>query len=143
MGWKLPLAVIALLVLWDAAVPLFGIRQMPPWTLKARLAAGDAPVLLDVRTPFEYRLFHIPGAVNAPFPPPPPERLGIARDAEIVLICMTGHRSPVAAHQLKQAGYADVGNLMWGMAGYKLLGGPTVSGDAPADVPDDAPDGES
>jgi len=131
MDWKPLAVVVALWALWDLAVPLFGIHQMPPWTLARRLAEDRPPVLLDVRTPAEYVWFHIPGAVNTPYPPPDPASLGLSPDDEIVLICMTGHRSPIAAWQLKKAGYRNVANLTWGMSAYKLFGGETKSGEAP------------
>jgi rhodanese-related sulfurtransferase len=40
---------------------------------------------------------------------------------------MTGHRSPIAAKRLKKAGYENVSNLVWGMIGYRLSGGPVNS----------------
>ncbi|MBU1003846.1 MAG: rhodanese-like domain-containing protein [Proteobacteria bacterium] len=129
MNWKVLLAIVAFWAMWDLAVPLFGIRQMLPWELRQRIALDDTPVLLDVRTPAEYAWFHIPGAVNVPFPPP--QELDLPKDVEIVLICMTGHRSPPAAWQLKQAGFSNVANLTWGMSAYKLFGGRTKKGEAP------------
>ena len=131
MHWKILFVVVIVWALWDAAVPLFGIRQEPPWRLRARLEAGNAPVMLDVRTPAEYAWFHIPGSVNIPFPPPAPEELGIGPDDEVVLICMTGHRSPVAAWRLKRQGISHVANLTWGVSMYKILGGKTVPGAKP------------
>ncbi|BBD09673.1 rhodanese-like domain-containing protein [Desulfovibrio ferrophilus] len=131
MNWKILIMIIALWALWDLAMPLFGIRQMPPWELRKRIALDTAPVMLDVRSPLEYAWFHIPGAINVPFPPPSAVELGIPKDAEIVLICMTGHRSPVAAWQLKKAGYENVSNLTWGSSAYALLGGRTKKGEAP------------
>ncbi len=123
---------VALWALWDVAVvPLLGVRQVLPWELGARLRTGDAPVLVDVRTPLEYRWFHIPGALSAPFPPPPPDALGIEPGAEVIFVCMTGHRSPLAGWRYRRLGYARVSNLTWGMAGYALFGGETVSGDGP------------
>lgn len=41
---------------------------------------------------------------------------------------MTGHRSPLAARSLKQAGFTDAANLTWGASMYALLGGDVVSG---------------
>lgn len=131
MNLKLLLVFLVLWALWDLAVPLFGIHQMPPWELRKRIALDAPPVLLDVRTPAEYAWFHIPGAINVPFPPPAADELGVPKDAEVVLICMTGHRSPVAAWKLKQAGYGNVANLTWGMSAYKLFGGRTIKGEAP------------
>ncbi len=39
---------------------------------------------------------------------------------EVVVICMTGHRSPLVAYALKKRGYARVDNLAWGMVGWKV-----------------------
>jgi len=74
-----------------------------------------------VRTPREYNRFHLPGAQNVPhmltgsgkMPPVPPSQ-------EVVVICMTGHRSPLVAYGLKKRGYARVYNLTWRMAGWKM-----------------------
>ena len=132
------LLLFALLVLlwlaWDLLAPLFGVRQMPPWRLRRRLAEGQPPLLVDVRTPQEFNWFHIPGAINAPFgstgfdavlklhsrPGGPP--------LKVVVVCMTGHRSPLVAWSLKRAGFGEVSNLTWGMAGWKLTGGESVPG---------------
>jgi len=46
-------------------------------------------------------------------PPVPPSQ-------EVVVICMTGHRSPLVAYGLKKRGYARVYNLTWRMAGWKM-----------------------
>jgi rhodanese-related sulfurtransferase len=46
-------------------------------------------------------------------------------DKRIVIICMTGHRSPIVAHRLKKRGYQNVYNLVWGMWAWKLFGGKT------------------
>ena len=46
-------------------------------------------------------------------------------DEPVVIICMTGHRSPIVAHQLKKHGYNRVYNLTWGMLAWKLFGGKT------------------
>ena len=78
-------------------------------------------VLLDVRTPLEYNWFHLPGAQNVPhlltdsgkLPPVSPSQ-------EVVVICMTGHRSPLVAYALKKKDYARVYNLTGGMAGWKV-----------------------
>ena len=47
-------------------------------------------------------------------------------DETIVVICMTGHRSPVVANRLKRHGYKNVYNLTWGMWAWKVFGGKTV-----------------
>ena len=41
-------------------------------------------------------------------------------DEPVIVICMTGHRSPMVAYQLKKRGYRQVYNLTWGMLAWKL-----------------------
>ena len=44
-----------------------GATVLAPMELAARLEAGTAPVLLDVRSPEEFAAGHIPGAINIPY----------------------------------------------------------------------------
>ncbi len=113
---------------WELFWYLAGVRQISPWRLKKWLQRRETDVkLIDVRTPFEYRWFHIENAENRPemafmvnnFKEPDPAK-------RIVIICMTGHRSPVVAGRLKKRGYTNVYNLTWGMWAWKLFGGKTV-----------------
>jgi rhodanese-related sulfurtransferase len=119
---QLLIALIGLFLLWDAVWWVLGVKPRFPWQLKARLGAGASDlVLLDVRTPLEYNWFHLPGAQNLPdlltgsgkMPPVSPFK-------EVVVICMTGHRSPLVSYALKKRGYTRVYNLTWGMVGWKV-----------------------
>ncbi len=126
---RLLLELLALWALWDlAVVPLLGVRQVLPWRLASRLASGERPLLVDVRTPLEYRLFHIPGSRNLPYPPDLTALAAEDRSRPVVVICMTGHRSPLAARAIKKAGFTHVANLTWGVSAYALLGGDVQSG---------------
>jgi rhodanese-related sulfurtransferase len=118
------IAVILLFVVWDAVWWVLGVKPRFPWQLKAGLDTGaDDLVLLDVRTPLEYNWFHLPGAQNLPdlltgsgkMPPVSPSQ-------DLVVICMTGHRSPLVSYALQKRGYARVYNLTWGMMGWKVYG---------------------
>ncbi len=112
---------------WDIFWYALGVRPMFPWQLKSALAQfHEKAVLLDVRTPAEYRMFHIKGAQNRPDLIEAPEQFSLPdMDTPVVVICMTGHRSPPVARNLKKRGFRNVRNLTWGMAGWKLFGGPT------------------
>ncbi|EKO39903.1 MAG: Rhodanese-related sulfurtransferase [Solidesulfovibrio magneticus str. Maddingley MBC34] len=112
---------------WDLAWLVAGVGQTPPWRLRRLL--GKEPVqLLDVRTPAEFALFHIPGAVNRPDAlAVPVAELGLDPARPVAVVCMTGHRSPFVAKSLAAKGY-DASNLTWGMLGWLLMLGPTVSG---------------
>ncbi|MCX7788404.1 MAG: rhodanese-like domain-containing protein [Spirochaetes bacterium] len=68
-------------------------------------------ILVDVRTPEEYRSGHIPGAINIPVDtigskPPSPQK-----DALIILYCRSGNRSSSAKKILEQLGYTRVVNF--------------------------------
>jgi len=107
---------------------LMRVRELMPWDLSRRLAAGDAPVLLDVREPAEFTLLRIPGSINVPrgvleqscewdYDETVP-LLAAARDQEIVLICRSGKRSALAADVMQQMGYSNVVSLKTGVRGW-------------------------
>jgi len=129
---KSALVLLAVLVLvfgvWDLVWKYAGVSPLFPWQLKRMLREEPQRlVLLDVRTGFEYGLFHIPGAKHAPellANPAPPAQDG--PDKLLVLICMTGHRSPVAAKRLQEAAQGRVVNLTWGMLGWLASFGPVT-----------------
>lgn len=122
--------VIALLVIvvgWELLWYFMGVKPLFPWQLKGHLTQMERKaVLIDVRTDPEYNLFHIPGVSHRPELVTAPDAYR-PRDPEkpVVVICMTGHRSPIVAYRLKKRGIENVYNLTWGMAGWKLFGGET------------------
>ncbi|MCC0178144.1 rhodanese-like domain-containing protein [Waterburya agarophytonicola K14] len=99
------------------------------------------PRLIDVRSKFEYGVFHAPNAINLSLPrilmnnPPwlsryvlPQWFQELPEDEPIALICLTSHRSPIAAEQLTKAGFTEVYNVTGGMMEWKELGLPTCKG---------------
>ena len=80
--------------------------------------AVSGAVLLDVRTPEEYREGHIPGSVNLPL-----QRMGqIAAVADhtstpLFVYCHSGARSRQAVGVLQRMGYTNVNNI-GGIAAY-------------------------
>ena len=115
---------IILIIGWDLAWYLAGVKPLFPWHLKKILQKGQNPGrLIDVRTQLEFNWFHIEGAVNRPDILINTDRYKDKNlDEPIVIICMTGHRSPPVAYQLKKQGYKRVYNLTWGMLAWKLCG---------------------
>ncbi len=104
------------------------VRQMNARELKARLAGGGAPALVDVREPEEYRgeLGHIAGARLVPLRELA-ERAGeleALKDREIVAICRVGARSTTAAAMLTGLGFERVWNLKGGMLEWNEAGLP-------------------
>jgi len=78
---------------------------------RARELVHEGAVLLDVRSSFEYALNHLDGAVNIPVDDLP-SRLGeLDPRADVVVYCLSGHRSEQAARVLTGAGFDHVHDL--------------------------------
>ena len=79
-------------------------------------AAGA--VLLDVRTPQEYREGHIPGSQNMPLQQlDKVEEVTENKDTVLYVYCRSGARSRQAVSLLKHVGYTNVHNI-GGIAAY-------------------------
>ena len=75
-------------------------------------SATDDAVLLDVRTPGEYREGHIPGSKNVPLQSI--DKVGDIienKGTPIFVHCLSGARSRQATAVLQQMGYSNVKNI--------------------------------
>jgi sulfur-carrier protein adenylyltransferase/sulfurtransferase len=99
-----------------------------PDELKARLDAGEKPVIVDVREPNEWAQGTLPGAhcvprgvlelqVDSQLP----------RDTTVVLYCGGGGRSALAAKSLREMGFDHVENLEGGFGAWTQAGYPVES----------------
>ena len=80
--------------------------------------ATDGAVLLDVRTPDEYRQRHIPGSKNLPLQSiDKVERMIDNKATPIFIHCLSGARSRQATAILQQMGYTNV-KLIGGLCAY-------------------------
>ena len=93
-------------------------QEISPRELKDRLERNDAPVLLDVREPWETELASIEGSVVVPLNQLPERYTDLDPDAEIVAICHHGARSAYATQALTNAGFRKVMNLRGGIDAY-------------------------
>jgi len=71
-----------------------------------KLVEGGA-ALVDVRSADEYATRHIDGAINVPADAVASHDFG-GKDKPVVLYCMHGRRSALAAETLRSAGYTKV-----------------------------------
>ena len=80
--------------------------------------ATPGAVLLDVRTPEEYRAGHIPGSRNVPLQALD-KVTGVVKnqDTPVFVYCRSGARSSQAVSSLRRMGYANVKNI-GGIAAY-------------------------
>ena len=84
-----------------------------------RLWQNKEAIIIDVRTPGEYRDGHIPGVVNIPLDELE-KRIGeIPKDKKVVLICRTGNRSAQGTRLLRSKGLNNVYNSTGGMSTWK------------------------
>jgi len=84
-------------------------------TLARELAGGNAPLLLDVREPWEFDIAHLDGAVLVPLGELPARLAELPARAGVVTICHHGVRSATAAALLRRAGFARVRSLAGGV----------------------------
>ncbi len=76
--------------------------------VKQKIEAGA--VIVDVRTPEEFRDRAYPGALNIPVSSLVARMAEIPKDKPVIVYCASGARSASAARTLRQAGYRDVLN---------------------------------
>jgi len=85
---------------------LFGIQ--PQADFRALLAQGA--VILDVRSPDEFKGGHIKGSVNMPLQTLGNKLKQIPQNKPIITCCASGVRSGAARSMLKQNGFTEVYN---------------------------------
>lgn len=108
------------------------IEEIAPGQLAAQ---GDC-ILIDVREPAEYAQGHLPGAVNLPrgvlefqihahpaMACTASQALA-APDRALVLYCLTGGRSALAADSLQALGFTRVRSLAGGLTAWRNAGHP-------------------
>ena len=111
--------ILAVLSLWGGGGLLAygqvdsGVGTVESQALAARIASGDAPLMLDVRSPAEYAEGHLPGAINIPYDELAGrlDELGAERNAEIVVYCRSGRRASLAESVLVESGFSNVLDL--------------------------------
>ena len=115
---------------WEnAGLPLAQLPQMSVQALRARIDDGDAPRIIDVRSPDEYREGCIPGAESFFVADMRHRITGLDKSAPIVAYCASGYRASLATSLMKSRGFACVYNVpgswkAWRNAGYPVEEGP-------------------
>jgi rhodanese-related sulfurtransferase len=109
-----------------ATTPTAAAGTIDVATLQAELSTNPDTLLVDVRTPGEFQVASIDGAVNLPLSQVDAHLRRIVRDAggRMVLICQSGARAGRAATTLAGAGLSDVVVLDGGMNSWVAAGAP-------------------
>jgi adenylyltransferase/sulfurtransferase len=98
-----------------------GVRE-----LKRRHEAGDRPLLVDVRTPQEWAICRLEGAVLIPLQELPTRIEELDRSREVVVYCHVGVRSAMAVEYLRQRGFALARNLEGGINAWSVEVDPSM-----------------
>jgi thioredoxin 1 len=117
-------------------VTLFGAPSLTlgqSWLLnskgfKEKLAATSEKIIVDVRTPEEYKGGYIDGALNINWNDPSFKTQAARLDKEqpLFVYCLSGGRSAAAANELRKMGFSKVyelegGVMKWNATGYELV----------------------
>jgi hydroxyacylglutathione hydrolase len=86
--------------------------------LAEELAGGDAPFLLDVRSPREWTTKHIEGSVNVPLNHLQERLAEIPRERRVAVYCAGGYRSSIAASILHRNGTTHLMEMAGGLAAW-------------------------
>jgi len=102
---------------------------MHPRDLAKKSKSNTPPVVLDVRSGFEFRSGHIPGATHSPswkillrLAPLPKDK-----SAPLVVTCEHGPRAQMARALLNMRGYRNISLLEGHMVGWRRAGLPVES----------------
>ncbi len=102
------------------------VREMTIEEYRARLAAGEPLVLVDIREDREWDEKRIPGATHLGrgILERDVEKTWPGRDTPLVLQCGGGYRSVLSADNLQRMGYTEVWSLAEGIRGWIARGLP-------------------
>ncbi len=106
------------------------VPETTPQALQSALSQeGQAPLLIDVRTPGEFAGGHIEGAINIPLNELPQRFREVEASPEqaIVTICRSAKRTIPATLFLHEQGFAEATQLAGGMIAWHAAGLPTVT----------------
>ncbi len=104
------------------------LEILSPAEVKERMDANQI-VLIDVRTPNEYVVEHIPGALLFPLSFFDAQKLPSQEGKPIVFHCGSGKRSRIVAERCAAAGITQLAHMDGGFAAWKAAGFPHVSVD--------------
>jgi glyoxylase-like metal-dependent hydrolase (beta-lactamase superfamily II)/rhodanese-related sulfurtransferase len=115
------------------AIVAANIRGIRPSTtvsvdeLARVLGTADAPLVVDVRLPAEYRSVHLEPSALLPLDELARRRDELPRERELVLVCRTGARARLAAAELSgfRTRVLEGGIIAWQEAGHPVVEGKT------------------
>jgi len=96
--------------------------------LTAELASSSPPLILDVRSPHEWKEGHIPASRNVPLSQLKDRIEEVPRDRRIAVHCAGGYRSSIAASLLNKSGATNLVELAGGITAWEAASLPVEKG---------------
>ncbi|WP_449538933.1 rhodanese-like domain-containing protein [Ferdinandcohnia sp. Marseille-Q9671] len=99
-------------------IPTKGIRNITTAELKSELTKKEKQ-FIDVRTPGEFKGYHIKGFKNMPLHQLSQKANELSKEKEVVVICQSGMRSQKASKLLKKLGFKNITNVKGGVSAWR------------------------
>jgi len=120
-----------------AGLPVATSGTITPAELYQQMQDGNAPIIVDVRMPYEWMAMRIGTVVNLPITQLAELSAKLDPNLPVVAVCNSAYRSSLAAGILQRKGFKNVaslagGSAAWIDAGYPVYGNENKSGAAPA-----------
>lgn len=109
------------------------VTTISPYRLHDITQAGQSVELIDVRTPAEFREFHVSFARNVPLDQLEKTSIASSRNGAtqpLYVICHSGGRAKQACEKLMRAGHVNVVSIEGGTQAWDAAGLPVVRGKA-------------
>jgi rhodanese-related sulfurtransferase len=102
------------------------MQQLTVQELAEQLKVGTAPIIIDVREPYEYQHARIQGAILKPLGEIYQWARELDKEQAYVVMCHTGARSYQAANMLERMGFTQIANLLGGIDDWTMRIDPSV-----------------
>ena len=101
---------------------------LAPAELLARLDSPQTPLVVDLRTPVEFGIAHVPGAVNIPLEELEARIDELRHEHGVLIYCINGARTRLAEAAVYAAGIDKVFHLQGSLQGWIQDGHPIEKG---------------
>ena len=122
---------LGILVVVIAGIFLFGPKPTPSVEITPAQAYAkyqQGAFILDVRSLDEFNQFHIKGSTLIPLDQLPNRINEMSKDKDIVVVCLSGHRSQSGTTILQQAGFTHISCLSGGLQAWMDANYPVEKG---------------
>ncbi len=115
---------------WEDRNGALGTIELRTPTETAKAMDDGSATVLDVRGRSEWEQGHLPGIEVIPVGWLPDHLDELPREGDLILHCLSGGRSAIAASLLHRAGFRNVSHMEGGYRGWGAEGRPIIRGEA-------------